>query len=577
MEFKKTIFSRLFGSKPEAGPAEEEEEEILLPERPPEPPAAGPTPRHELILPEDHPIFKLWTFRRDHAGWLSKPELCLEGENDPLMPDREGKQELLRLQPVVKASASERLDKIRPVIQDGVELPPPDLDAEAVVFLSRDGLTAWLLAYPPVGAGRELDLGILNQTLSSFNVCHGVDQDLLKALPKDQDRYFHLFVVARGTPMIPGLHGRVVDLFPRVEERKLTVDENNRVDFTELNFIHNVEQGGVICQIFPATEGTPGTTVQDQTIPIRPGKPVVIPQGRNTEVSEDGQTLVASIAGHVEFSGRGFQVKPVLDIPANVDFSVGDISFLGDVCVHGDIRSGFTVRATGSITVGGVVEACIVEAGRDLVVAQGIQGDNQAIIRAQRNVFAKYLENCCVYAKENLEAECIINCNVYCDGSVQVRSGRGSIIGGQTRSAREINANTVGSRVGNRTDVMLGGQPCEDYDVEALTREIKELEQTLAQTERQPESPARNGRIGKLRMQILVTKGKLDQSNKEREQMAKEAQESQEGEEAPRPRRMRCTTVHPGTVLTIDGVTHHFRDQISPCSATLSDGEIRLI
>ena len=363
MELKKSIFSRLFGSKAEDTPAEEEES--FLPDLPPEPPAAGPTPRHELILPEDHAIFKLWVLRRDGAGWLSKPELCLEGENDPIMPDDEGKKELLRLQPVINASASARYDKARTRTQDGMDIPPSDLDAEVVIFLSRDGLTAWLLAYPPVGLGNDLNIGILKSSLDSFHVTHGVDQELLHALPKDPDRYFHLFVIARGTPMIPGLHGRVVDLFPRVEERKLTVDENNRVDFTELNFIHNVEQGGVICQIFPATEGTPGITVQDQPIPIRPGKPVVIPQGRNTEVSEDGQALIASIAGHVEFSGRGFQVKPVLDIPGNVDFSVGDISFLGDVCVHGDICSGFTVRATGSITVGGVVEACIVEAGRE--------------------------------------------------------------------------------------------------------------------------------------------------------------------------------------------------------------------
>ena len=124
---------------------------------------------------------------------------------------------------------------------------------------------------------------------------------------------------------------------------------------------------------------------------------------------------------------------------------------------------------------------------------------------------------------------------------------------------------------------MLGGQPCEDYDVDTLTREIKELEQTLTQTERQPDSPAKNGRIGKLRMQILVTKSKLDQSRKERDQIAQEAQALSEGEEAPPPRRMRCTTVHPGVVLNIDGVTYHFRDQVSPCSATLSDGEIRLI
>ena len=84
-----------------------------------------------------------------------------------------------------------------------------------------------------------------------------------------------------------------------------------------------------------------------------------------------------------------------------MDFSTGDINFLGDVCIHGDICSGFTVRAIGNITVGGVVEACTVEAGGDLVVSGGVQGDNQAVIRAQRNIFAKFIENSCVYVKDS--------------------------------------------------------------------------------------------------------------------------------------------------------------------------------
>ena len=34
-----------------------------------------------------------------------------------------------------------------------------------------------------------------------------------------------------------GVDGRVVDLFPRVLERSITVDENNRVDYNTLNFL----------------------------------------------------------------------------------------------------------------------------------------------------------------------------------------------------------------------------------------------------------------------------------------------------------------------------------------------------
>ena len=215
-------------------------------------------------------------------------------------------------------------------------------------------------------------------------------------------------------------------------------DENNQVDYSDLNFIHSVERGGAVCRIIPPTEGIPGRTVQGREIPAENGRPAAVPKGRNTAVSEDGRALVATIAGHVEFSGRSFQVKPVLEIPGNVDFTVGDINFLGDVCVHGDICSGFNVRAMGTITVDGVVEACTVEAGRDLIVAKGVQGSGQAVIRAQRSVFAKQLENCCVYAKMNLETECIISCEVYCGGAVVVRTGHQSIIGGKVHAAREV-------------------------------------------------------------------------------------------------------------------------------------------
>ena len=487
------------------------------------------------------------------------------------MDDVTAKAELLRLQMFVNSTANGRFEQLRKVEKRGEEqFSLPDLDAQVAVFLSKDNLTAWLLAYPPVGDGRELDREALDRELAKQQVRFGIDEELLEALPQNPERYFRLFLAAQGRAAVNGVDGRVIDLFPRTEERKLTVDENNRVDYTNLDFIHNVEKDGVICRIVPPTQGEPGRTVQDQAVPAKAGKPASVPKGRNTAVSEDGQSLVSTITGHVEFSGRTFQVKPVLDIPGNVDFSVGNINFLGDVCIHGDICSGFTVRAMGNITVQGVVEACTVEAGRDLVVARGVQGDNQAVIRAQRSVFAKYLENSCVYAKMDLESECIINCDVYCGGGVTVRSGHSKIIGGKIHAAHEVKAGVVGSRVGNRTDIVLGGQPCEEFDFDLLTKEVQELERTLERIDRQPDSPSKISRMAKLRMQLTLNKGKLEEIRKDREQRVEELQD-------PGVRRMECSTVFPGTVLTIGDAVHCFDDKVSPCSATLADDGIHLI
>ncbi len=570
MEFKNSFLSWLFGARSD----EPEEIEEQLSAQSQEQPEAQPPdcpPLYSLDLAQSHAIFKLWTVYSEQTGWKPKPKLAFEGIPDLLMDDVTAKAELLRLQMVVNSTANGRFEQLRKVEKRGEEQSSlPDLDAQVAVFLSKDNLTAWLLAYPPVGDGRELDREALDRELAKQQVRFGIDEELLEALPQNPERYFRLFLAAQGRAAVNGVDGRVIDLFPRTEERKLTVDENNRVDYTNLDFIHNVEKGGVICRIVPPTQGEPGRTVQDQAVPAKAGKPASVPKGRNTAVSEDGQSLVSTITGHVEFSGRTFQVKPVLDIPGNVDFSVGNINFLGDVCIHGDICSGFTVRAMGNITVQGVVEACTVEAGRDLVVARGVQGDNQAVIRAQRSVFAKYLENSCVYAKMDLESECIINCDVYCGGGVTVRSGHSKIIGGKIHAAHEVKAGVVGSRVGNRTDIVLGGQPCEEFDFDLLTKEVQELERTLERIDRQPDSPSKISRMAKLRMQLTLNKGKLEEIRKDREQRVEELQD-------PGVRRMECSTVFPGTVLTIGDAVHCFDDKVSPCSATLADDGIHLI
>lgn len=565
-----SLFSRLFGAKP--GEPEETE-----PERPPvpEPPPAQPPPQCELLLPPEHSMHRLWSAYCQQAGWIPQPVLRLDLPPGGVMSHQDTQKELARLQMTVNSTANGRLRQLKPKPKKGAPEgepppPPPDLDAQAVVFTSSSLLTSWLLVYPPCGQGKELDRELLDKALRENKVCFGLDEALLDELPGKQERYFHIFPAAQGRPAVHGVDGRVVDLFPRTAERTVTPDENNRVDYTSLDFVHNVEEGGMICKIIQPTKGTPGRTVQDKEVPARDGKAPAVPSGRNTRLSEDGSALLAAIAGHVEFSGRSFQVRPLLEIPGNVDFSSGNINFLGDVHVRGDIRSGFTVRAMGNITVDGVVEACTVEAGGDLLVSGGVQGDNQAVIRAQRSVFAKYLENASVYVRDSLHTDCIINCNVYCDGSVDVRSGRMTIIGGSVRAAHEVSAGIIGSRMEGRTDIVLGGQPCADFDYDILAQEVRQLEEDLAKTERQPDSPYKLSRMSKERMQLMVNRRKLDQLDREKELLASDPEEAGL-------RRLTCAEVYPGTVLSIGAAVYRFERKIHPCVATLADGEIRLI
>jgi len=522
-----------------------------------------------MELPREHAVHKLYALWREKAGWQPEPRFTFrEAGEAQLMPESAATRELARLKLSVNASANARLKQVQPTTEE--KHPVPDLDALVVVFVATDAMSAWVYAYPPVGEGRELDTDMVRGALREAKVTYGVNAELCSELPGMKERYFHLFPVARGRQTVYGVDGKIIDLFPRSSERKIKADEFNRVDYTAISFVQTVEEGDTICRVIPPTKAEPGCTVLGRDLPARDGVAATVPKGRNTALSEDGTALVATKAGHVEFINRVFQVRPVLEVPGNVDYSTGNINFLGDVHIHGDVCAGFTVRAMGTITIDGVVEPSTVEAGNDLVIVKGAQGDGRAVLRASHGVYAKYLESCCVYALESLHSDCLINCDVYCDGTVEINSGRGTVIGGSIRCAHEVIASAMGSRSEIPTEVVLGDRPCQSFDQEVLLMELADLEAELKAVEQQPESPTKFTRTGKLRMQISVDKKKLEQL---RESLAASAAQAED--EEPGVRRLTCGVAYPGVSVTIGQANYRFQRETRPVVAHLNgSGEI---
>ena len=390
MSWRDKITSILFGAKEKE--EKTAEEPGMEPERPEgessEAPSFAAEDPAQIKLPGEHPLLHLYGLRRKEAGPLPAPRLCMD--EDGVLPEDLIRREKIRLQAALKNICNLRIKSMKGNTnrrkkdkEDGTETEYEleGLDALPWFFVSSDKLYAWMMLFPPIGKGRELDRDALCAAMAEQDITFGVNSRLVDRLAHDDRRYFNLFLIAQGKPAFDGKNGNIVDYFPRVVERVLTVNEYDQVDYTALNLIHNVKEGQEICRLIRPTEGEPGRTVLDQEIPAKSGKSVSLPKGRNTEISEDGDALIALSSGHVEFTGRSFQVKPVLDIPGNVDFSTGNIKFLGDVNIKGDVLTGFTVRAMGNIWVGGVVEAgSTVEAGGDLTVVKGILGDGSTTV-----------------------------------------------------------------------------------------------------------------------------------------------------------------------------------------------------
>ena len=578
MSLKDKLADFLFRQKPEQAPREEVPAEQAPAVESAQEPAAGEFNPALLELPSEHPLYRLYHMRRQESGYLPTPRICLD--EDGVLPKEIVQRERERLKTLLMSKCSARLREIKGKNKRGKggkkkeekegeeEEEQLILDAQPCFFFSADKLYAWGIVFPPVGYGAEVSREMLYQALAAQGILYGVNTHLIDRWAMDREKYLHLFLVATGKPAFDGANGNIVDSFPREAVRSLEVDEFDRVDYTALNLIHNVKQGQEICRLIKPTEGEPGRTVLDTEIPAKCGKSVPLPKGRNTEISEDGTLLVASIAGDVEFTGRSFQVKPVLEIPGNVDFSTGNINFLGDINIRGDVLSGFTGRAMGNIQVAGVVEAgSTVEAGGDLVVVKGILGDGTTIIRAHRSIFSKYIENSTIYVRENLQTDCIINSQIYSDGEVLVVSGRGTIIGGRIWAAKRINALTVGARSECRTSVMLGGLPCTNFEYEIVQRELKMLEMELEKLECQLDSTGKSSLLDKTRMKLSLAELKLKQLESELADIRIETEENNTG-------RLECGIAYPGTEICFGDEILRLRQEHRKCAASLVRGEI---
>lgn len=532
-----------------------------------------------LDMPQDHPVFRL--YQLSGASELPAPSLRLD--RDGVLPAEVLKREKGRVRTALNAAGSDRLKELsrrEAAAQRAAQTPsgaqePPPLDAAPRIFLSSDSLYAWLLVFPPAGQGEELSEQLLQRALADRGIRWGLDTQLLQCLCQAEDRYFTLHLIAAGRPAVNGENGKVEDRFPRSTRQLLEPDENDQVDYASLNLVRSVEKGQEICRLIPPTEGEPGRTVLDQDIPAKSGRSVSLPKGKNTQISEDGLSLISSLDGHLEYSGNCFHVKPVWDVPGNVDFSTGNINFTGDVTIRGDIVSGFTVRAKGSIHVNGSVEAgSTVEAGGDLIVTKGILGDGSTVIRSQRSVFAKYIENSTIFARESLQTDCIVNGQVYCGGQVVVRSGRGSITGGRIWAAKLVSAQTVGSPSERPTSIVLGGRPCVSFERETLQQELLAVAAEREKLKNQLDSPAKSGQMGRLKIRASAAEIKLKQLE----------DSSPEGSPTPAdktpkrsPGRMECGIAYPGVDITFGDQTFRLRNETRQCVAKLVNGEIAVI
>ncbi len=340
---------------------------------------------------------------------------------------------------------------------------------------------------PALHGGEPVTVEHVLGKLADSRVVFGVDLNAIQQLVESalgQSGGFpgQRVVIARGRAPVSGSDGAILPHellqtpggYPRLRE-------DGTADFFELNMVRNVKEGTVLATRRPATKGVHGSDVLGRSLPARDGIDPKLKAGRGAKLAPDGQSVVAGIEGHASITDQGeVSVSPIFTVPEDVDFSTGNIDFVGTVVVRGNVNPGFTVKAGQNVEIQGGIAGGHVEAGGDVVIRYGILGGGKARVVAGGKVQCRFVEGAEIHAGSDLSVvDGILHAQVHAGGRVILTGSRGSIIGGQIRARSEVTCKLLGSSSGTPTEVMVGMPPELRAELDRLRTQVRLVEEKL--------------------------------------------------------------------------------------------------
>jgi hypothetical protein len=144
-----------------------------------------------------------------------------------------------------------------------------------------------------------------------------------------------------------------------------------------LGYVQNVVAGQVLAEIIDLDATAPPQIKIDSRFVYATKH---LPIGPNCAPhKENPDKIVAAANGYVFYHNGLISVKKLLNVRSNVGFHTGNIFFVGDVAVHGDVQTGFAVKAA-NVLIKGHIESAKVKGAGDVVCLSGIKGDNISVV-----------------------------------------------------------------------------------------------------------------------------------------------------------------------------------------------------
>lgn len=339
-------------------------------------------------------------------------------------------------------------------------------DGEAVVTVLPNYSAAYLTIYPAHNGGKDIGFGDVISALSMKGVKHNVKTDLIKEL-LDTKSFDKEVKIAEADMPVNGKNGTVKYAFSKETVLAPKEDDNGFVDYKDLGLIRNIRENETIAEITLPDSGTDGMDVRGVVMRAIPGKNASYTVGTGTKLTEDGLRIISAMDGHVCFKNGGFCVESTVTIGGDVDTSVGNLDFIGDIVIKGEVMEGFSVTSAKNITIGGNATGAYIKAGGSITIKKGCINSSMT---AHGDINCQFCEYSKIITDGNLNAQTFVICDVYCAGNLTGKA----LNGGKYTVLGDTTVKYLGTKNYAATEVIAG-------DNAVLMKEKEEAVKTLAE------------------------------------------------------------------------------------------------
>lgn len=453
------------------------------------------------------------------------------------------------------------------------------IDPEIKIYPSKDKMEA-VVNVTIMDKNIKPTFNMVMDKINEKGIVFGIDEEAIKKVVKSAIELDSCeMLVVQGTRPTNGEDAKLLKYVENDAKGKPADLEHGRVDFKNLNLFTTVTKGQVLAERIPHTQGIPGMNIFGDTVAAKPGKPIMIPAGKNTQIIDEHK-VISLIDGQFTMTGNKMTVMPTIEIKGDVDLSTGNINFNGSVVIRGSVQMGFEVKAEGDIEIYGNISGGTVE-GKNITIKAGIQGMQRGIVRAKEDVKASFAENAQIVAGRDIViSEAVLHSNLSAGKKIVVQGKRGMIAGGTAIAGEEILVKVAGNQMDTITKLEVGINPMLREEYAGTKKALKKSEEELDQAKKalnvlkavNPDDLP----LAKKELLLRLTKSQFPLAGEVKNFKDKLAKIEAEFENLKSGRIKVADIAYPGVKIIVRSVVKQIKSQTQHCTFSEENGEVKI-